>query len=86
MIMTLYFFNIMGINLDEDFEEIAEYNKVDIFARLYKLASDFYYSEDKNIIKEIFVTIIKLGYLIGFTDIDIINACMTKINKNKENF
>lgn len=86
MIITLYFFNIMNISLDEDFKEIEEYNKVDIFGRLYKLASDFYYNDDKAIIKEIFVTIIKLGYLIGFTDNDIISACMNKINKNKDNF
>ena len=86
VIMTLYFFNIMNISLDEDFIEIEKYNKVDIFGRLYKLASDFYYNDDKKIIKEIFVTIISLGYLIGFNDNDIIDACMTKINKNKANF
>ena len=83
VIMTLYFFNIMNINLDEEFKTIDEYDKVDIFARLYKLASDFYYSDDKEIIKEIFATLINLGYLIGFSNQDIIDACMTKINKNK---
>ena len=86
IIITLYFFNIMNINLDEEFKKIDEYNNVDIFARLYKLASDFYYNDDKEIIKEIFVTIINLGYIIGFNDSDIIDACMTKINKNKAHF
>ena len=86
IIITLYFFNIMNISLDEEFMEIEKYNNVDIFGRLYKLASDFYYSDDKNIIKEIFVTIINLGYMIGFNDLDIIEACMTKINKNKAHF
>jgi len=86
IIITLYFFNIMKISLDEEFIKIDNYNKVDIFGRLYKLASDFYYNDDKNIIKEIFVTIINLGYLIGFNDDDIINACMAKINKNKAMF
>ena len=86
IIITLYFFNIMNIGLDEEFAEIDKYDKVDIFARLYKLSSDFYYNDDKNIIKEIFVTIINLGYMIGFNNQDIINACMTKINKNKSNF
>ena len=86
LIMTFYFFNIMGINLDEKFMEIEEYNKVDIFGRLYKLASDYYYNDEKNIIKEIFVTLINLGYMIGFNDSDIIDACMTKINKNKAHF
>ena len=86
IIITLYFFNIMNIGLDEEFNDINQYDKVDIFARLYKLSSDFYYNDDKNIIKEIFVTIINLGYMIGFNNQDIINACMTKINKNKTNF
>ncbi len=86
IIITLYFFNIMNINLDEDFKTVDEYDKVDIFGRLYKLASDFYYHDDKEIIKEIFVTIFKLGYLIGFNDEDIINACMMKINKDKARF
>lgn len=86
IIITLYFFNIMNISLDEEFMKIDEYNNVDIFGRLYKLASDFYYNDSKELIKEIFVTIINLGYLIGFNDNDIINACMTKINKNKARF
>ena len=86
IIITLYFFNIMNIDLDKEFNEVSEYNKVDIFGRLYKLASDFYYNDDKELIKEFFVTVINLGYMIGFSDSDIIDACMTKINKNKAHF
>ena len=86
LIMTLYFFNIMNIELDEDFTLIDEYDNVDIFGRLYKLASEFYYNDSKELIKEIFATIISLGYIIGFNNQDIIDACMTKINKNKDSF
>ena len=86
IIITLYFFNIMNISLDEEFKTIDEYNNIDIFGRLYKLASEFYYNDDKDIIKEIFVTIISLGYIIGFSDEDITDACMTKINKDKARF
>lgn len=86
IIITFYFFNIMNIKLDEEFKKIDEYDKVDIFARLYKLASDFYYSNDKELVKEIFVTIINLGYMIGFNNEDIIDACLKKINKNKAHF
>ena len=86
IIITFYFFNIMNINLDEEFKKVNEYDKVDIFGRLYKLASDFYYDDSKDLIKEIFVTIINLGYMIGFNNEDIINACITKINKNKAHF
>ena len=86
IIITLYFFNIMDISLDEKFNDIDEYDNVDIFARLYKLSSDFYYNNDKELVKEVFVTIINLGHMIGFNNDDIINACMTKINKNKSKF
>ena len=86
IIITLYFFNIMNISLDEEFMDIDKYDNVDIFGRLYKLASDFYYNDDKEIIKEIFATIINLGYMIGFNNEIIINSCMTKINKNKSHF
>lgn len=86
VIMTLYFFNMKNISLEEDFKKIENYNKIDIFARLYKLASDYYYSDNKELIKEIFVTLINLGYIIGFNDQDIIDACLTKINKNKSHF
>ena len=86
VIITLYFFNIMNINLEEEFSDILPYNKIDIFGRLYKLASDFYFNDNCDIIREIFVTIIHLGYLIGFNDDDIIDACMNKINKNKAHF
>jgi dimeric dUTPase (all-alpha-NTP-PPase superfamily) len=83
IIMTLYFFNKMNISLEEEFNEVDDYDKIEIFARLYKLASDFYYNNNKDVIKEIFVTLIKLGYLIGFNNDDIIEASLTKINKNK---
>lgn len=86
VIMTLYFFNVMNISLEDDFPQIDQYDKVDIFGRLYKLGSDFYYSDDRNIIKEFFSTVISLGYMIGFNDEDIINACMEKINKDKNLF
>ena len=86
IIITLYFFNIMKIELDEEFCQIDKYDNVDIFGRLYKLASEFYYNDSKELIKEIFATIISLGYIIGFNNQDIIDACMTKINKNKGYF
>ena len=82
VMMTLYFFNKKNISLREEFKEVEDYDKVEIFARLYKLTSDFYYNNDNDVIKEIFVTLIKLGYLIGFNDDEIIDACLNKINKN----
>lgn len=86
LIMTFCFFNVLNINLDEEFMKISDYDKVDIFGKLYQLASDFYFSDDKNTIKEVFVTLINLGSLIGLTNDDIIDACLKKINENKSHF
>ena len=87
MIMSFYFFNILNISLDEKFIDIKEdYDNVDIFGRLYKLASDFYVNMNKEIIKEFFVTLIKLGHMIGFSDDDIIDICMKKIIRDKKRF
>ncbi len=87
MIMSFYFFNILNVSLDEEFKEINDdYDNVDIFGRLYKLAVDFYIKEDKEIIKEFFSTIIKLGHMIGFSDQDIIDLCLTKIRRDKQRF
>lgn len=87
MIMSFYFFNILNISLDEEFKIINDnYDNVDIFGRLYKLASDFYLNENKETIKEFFSTLIKLGHMIGFTDFDIIEICLNKISKDKKRF
>lgn len=80
--MTLYFFNKKNVSLEEEFVKVDKYDKVDIFASLYKLAVDFYYNDDKDTIKEILSTLVELGYIIGFNDQDIIDASLNKINKN----
>ena len=86
IIMTLYFFDIMHIDLDEDFMEITGDNQLDLFGRLYKLASEFYLNDDRKIIKEIFVTVLRLGTLLGFTIDETIEFCMNKIIKTIKSF
>ena len=87
VIMSFYFFNILNISLDEEFKEITnDYDKVDIFGRLYQLASDFYLHDNKEIIKEFFATLIKLGHMIGFTDSDIIDLSLNKITRDMKRF
>ncbi len=86
IIMTLYFFDIMHIELDEEFVEITGDNQLDLFGRLYKLASEFYLNDDKEIIKEIFVTVLRLGELLGFTIDETVEFCMTKIIKTIKSF
>ena len=84
--MTLYFFNILNISLDGEFTKVNNFDNVDIFARLYELGVMFYKNDNKEIIKEFFSTLITLGYIIGFTDEDIIDFTLAKIERNKERF
>jgi len=62
------------------------YDTIDSFANLYKLCSEFYHNEDRELIKEIFVKFIDLGHQLGLSDNDIIESCLRKINKNFKRF
>lgn len=87
LIMVLCFFNMFDINLDETFiMPKIKYDVVDLFGHLYKLCSDFYHKEDRDLIKLIFVNFIELGHLLDLTDEEIIDVCLMKINKNFERF
>ena len=87
VIMTLCFFNLLKIKLDDQFPEITDnLDDISIFAKIYSLASNFYYQEDASIIKELFVYLLKLGYHLGFNNDDIKRICMKKINCDKERF
>lgn len=82
-IMTLCFFNYLNISLEENFmlPKIL-YDKTDLFANLYNLASEFYYTESKEVIKNIFVNLLELGKLLKITDEEIIATCLNKIEIN----
>lgn len=87
MQMILYFFNKFNISLEEDFKMTKiYYDTIDSFGNLYKLCSEFYHNEDRELIKEIFVKFIDLGHQLGFSDNDIIEACLMKIRKNFKRF
>jgi len=87
MQMILYFFNKFNVSLEENFKMTKiYYDTIDSFANLYKLCSEFYHNEDRELIKEIFVKFIDLGYQLGFSDNDIIESCLRKINKNFKRF
>ena len=85
LIMTLCFFSLLHIELDEEYNYLFnELDTIDIFAKLYSLASDFYYSESRDTIKKIFVILVNLGYQLGFNDEKIINITLKKIITDKE--
>lgn len=85
-LMTLYFCNMVNISLDEEFIAVNETDMVAQFKEVYKVVSKLDYNLDKKIIKEILSNIANLGKLLNFTNEDIIDGCMTKINRNKQRF
>ena len=87
LIMVFSFFNMYDINLDEDFKITKiRYDIVDLIGQLYHLCSEFYYNENRDLIKQIFVNFIDLGHQLLLSDDDIIKACLDKIKINYSRF
>lgn len=84
IILIFVFLADLNISLDEEFNEPENYDLIDEFIYLYGLCSNIKENNNKEYIKNIFVNFIYLGRLLNYTDEDIIDACMKKINKNKE--
>ena len=81
-IMTLSFFNYLKLDLDINQFELDKDN-INLFFKLYKLGVSFIDKESDIIIKDIFNTLLNLGYNLELTDNDMITSCINKINKNK---
>lgn len=87
MLMVLYFFNILEVSLEEMFPKPKKANDIlEEFTYVFNLSSRTRDEYNKDIIKEIFVNLLELGYLLGFTNQDIISGCLKKIEINKKRF
>ena len=84
IIMTLCFFNYLNISLDEVKYYKDDKNILDLFFDIYNLSSNFSFSEKKELIIEILIKLINLGYILGFNDDDIIESCLNKIRIDRE--
>jgi dimeric dUTPase (all-alpha-NTP-PPase superfamily) len=82
ILMILMFCNYLDVSLDENFEEPIETDIIEQFTYLYYLCSQITNNYNKEYIKNILSNFIYLGKLLNFTDNDIINGCLNKINKN----
>ncbi len=82
ILMILMFSNYLDISLDEEFIKPSSKDIIDQFIYLYDLCSKIENNYNKEYIKNIFVNFIYLGKLLGFSDEDIVNGCLKKINKN----
>ncbi len=85
-IMGLCFCNIANIELNESFIEVNNKNIIYQFKELFKLSSQLDSSLNKDLVKEILSNLHNLGKLLDFTDKDIIEGSLKKINKNLKRF
>lgn len=84
MLMTLAFCNWLQVSLDEEFLEPTRRKVYEQFIYLYKISSSLKDNYNKETIREILANLIYLGSLLNFSDQDIIDGCLHKINKNKQ--
>ena len=83
LIMTLCLYHYFNMELDDlEYERMNDIN--DNIAYLYKLASSLYFNDDQNVLKEILFNLINVSELLKLNKDEIVEACLLKINKDKE--
>lgn len=85
-LMTLCFCNMKDISLEDDFISVDIRDTVAQFKELYVIASSLDSELNKEIIKKVLSNLVNLGKLLEFSDEDIINGCIKKIERNKKRF
>ena len=84
ILMTLAFSNFLEVSLDEEFSEPTPREINEQFIYLYQISASLIDNYNKEVVKEIWSNLIYLGKLLDFSDKDIIDGCLHKINRNKE--
>lgn len=83
IIMTLCLFNYFNLELiDKEYKVLDDTN--DQIAYLYKLCSELYFSDDKELLYEILFNLINLAKLLNISKEEIIEASIKKINLDME--
>ena len=78
IIMTLCLFNYNNLKLEDiEFNKINDVNEE--FAYLYKLGSEFYFSDNINVLKEMLFNLINLADLLNISKEEIIESSLKKI-------
>ena len=87
IMMTLYFFYILDVSLEEVFPNPIDTTDVlELFTYLFKKIAMFRDDFNKDTIKDILVNVLKLGRLLEIKDEDIISFCLEKINNTMNIF
>ena len=87
LFMTLYFSNITGISLDEEFPSSLNGDIIDTFLSLNKFASSISVVPKKEEVKKILVELDHLAKLLNFTieDLERVTKIKTKIIESRFN-
>ncbi len=84
--MTLYFCSRAGVSLKEEFKQVNHKNLSYQFKELFRLSSLLTLDIDKDLVKEILSNVYNLGKMLEFSDEEIIEGTLKKINRNKKRF
>ena len=79
IIMTLYFFDQYNISLDEEFPTQNDLDAINEFIFLYGEMAKFGKEDTRDLIKNIFVNVIRLGNLLGLSETEVLDSCLEKI-------
>ena len=83
IIMTLCLYHYYNLELNDlDYPISGDIN--DTFARMFNLASNLYFSDDINLLKEILFQLVNLTNKLDITSDELVEACLSKINKDTE--
>ncbi len=87
LFMTLYFCNITGISLDEEFPKSLGGDLIESLLNLYKCSSDISKKPSKDEIKRVLVELNHLARVLGFTieDLERITKIKGEIIENRLN-
>lgn len=81
--MIMAFINQLGSDINFEFEEGRYEDEIKQFIYLYNLFSTVEENFNKEHLEKMFSNTIHLANKLGYTNEEIINACILKINKNK---
>ena len=83
IIMTLCLYNYFHMELEDlVYKKFSDIN--DTFAYLYKMASSVYFTNSQDELKEVLFYLINVAELLNISYDEIIDACLSKINKDTE--
>ena len=86
ILMIFYFFRELDVSLSENFPNENNANLIDEFIILFELMAKFRYKYERELIKEIFINMLKLGELLELSSDEIINSCLNKIKIDRDRF